>query len=83
MGAQFIVSLSSDSFERLALINTSEEIGQARDTSTHVTFDALNSTSSPRIFDSLFMLFDEREGEKKNLQMFGKDLNFETKLSRS
>jgi len=71
----------SDSSERLALINTSEleEMGQARDTSTHVTFNALNSTSSPRILDSLFLLFDRREGEKKNLQ----DLNFETKLSRS
>ena len=43
----------SDSSERLALINTSEEMGQARDTSTHVTFNALNPTSSPRILDRL------------------------------
>ena len=43
----------SDSSERLALINTSEEMGQARDTSTHVTFNALNLTSSPRILDRL------------------------------
>jgi len=55
----------SDSSQRLALINTSEEMGQARDTSTRVTFNALNSTSSPRILDSLFMLFDRRKGEKK------------------
>ena len=32
----------SDSSERLALIDTSEEMGQARDTSTPVTFNALN-----------------------------------------
>ena len=57
----------SDSSERSALINSSEEMGQARDTSTCVTFNALNSTSSPRILDSLFMLL---EGEKMNLQMF-------------
>jgi len=56
---------NSDSSERLALINSSEEMGQARDTSTPVTFNALNSTSSPRILDSLFMLFDRHEGEKK------------------
>ena len=62
---------ASDSSERLALINTSEEMGQARDTSTHVTFNALNSTSSPRVLDSLFMVFDRRKGEKKNLQMLG------------
>ena len=43
----------SDSSERSALINTSEEMGQARDTSTHVTFNAVNSTSSLRILDSL------------------------------
>ena len=53
MGAQFMGSLTSDSSERSALINTSEEMGQARDTSTHVIFNALNSTSSPRILDSL------------------------------
>jgi len=40
------VSEYSNSSERLALINTSEEMGQARDISTHVTFNALNSTSS-------------------------------------
>jgi len=49
------------------MINTSEEMGQARDTSIHVTYNALNSTSSPRILDSLLMLLDRREGEKKNL----------------
>jgi len=71
MAQRDLKSSKSDSSERLALINTSEELGQARDTSTHVTFNALNSTSSPRILDSLFMLFDRREGGKKNLQMFG------------
>jgi len=57
----------SVSSERLALtrINTSEEMGQARDASTLVTFNALNSTSSHQILDSLFMLFDRREGETK------------------
>jgi len=48
-----------------ALINTSEETGQARDTSTFVTFNALNSTNSPLILDSLFMLFDRHERDKK------------------
>jgi len=71
VGAQFMGSLTSDSSERLALMHKSEEMGQARDTSTHVTCNALNSTSSPRILDSLFMLFNGREGGKKNLQIFG------------
>ena len=45
-----VVDISSDSSERLALINTLEEmgLGQARDTSTLVTFNALNSTALPR-----------------------------------
>jgi len=46
-----------DSSERVALLNTSEETGQARDTSTHVIFNVLNSTSSPQILDSLFLSF--------------------------
>jgi len=46
-------------------MHNSEEMGQARDTGTHVTFNALNSTSSSRILDSLFMLFNGREGGKK------------------
>jgi len=55
----------SNSSERLALMNTSEEMGQARDPSTQVTLNALNSTSSPWILDSLFMLFNGREGGNK------------------
>ena len=55
----------SDSSERLELINKSEEMGHVRDTSTHVTFNTLNSTSWPRILNSLFILFERREGEKK------------------
>jgi len=47
----------SDSSERLALLNTSEEMGQARDTSAHVTFNVLNLTSSPQILDSHFLSF--------------------------
>ena len=71
MGAQFMGSLTSDSSERSALINTSEEMGQARDTSTHVPFNALNSTSSPRILDSLLCRSMNAREDKKNLQMFG------------
>jgi len=71
MGAQFTGLITSDSSERLALINSSEEMGQARDTSTHVTFNALNSTSSPRILDSLLCRSMDVREEKKNLQMFG------------
>jgi len=54
----------SDSSQRLALMNTSEEIGQARDTSTHVTFNALNSTSSPRILHSLLHCSLDARDEK-------------------
>jgi len=55
----------SDSPERSALINTSKEMGQARDTSTQVTFNALNSTSSPQILDSLLCSsMDAREGKR-------------------
>ena len=61
----------SDSSERLALINTSEDMRQARDTSTRVTFNALNSTSSPRILDSLLCCSMDAREEKQNLQMFG------------
>ena len=71
VGAQFIGSLTSDSYERLALMNTSEEMGQARDTSTHVTLNALNSRSSPLILDSLLYCSMDARDEKKNLQMFG------------
>jgi len=42
----------SGSSEFLTWIHTSEEIGQVRDTSTHVTFKDLNSTISPRILVS-------------------------------
>jgi len=55
----------SDSSERLALMNTLKEMGQARDTSTHVTFNALNSTSSPRILDSLLCSSMDAREEKK------------------
>jgi len=48
-----------------------ESLGQARDTSTHVTFNALNSTSSPRILESLLYCSMDARDEKKNLQMFG------------
>jgi len=64
-------------------MNTSEEMWQARDTSTHVTFNALNSTGSPRILDSLLYCSMDARDEKKNFQMFGEEQNFETKLSRS
>jgi len=74
---------SSDSSERLALMNTLEEMGQARDTSTHVTFNALNSTSSPRILDSLLCCSLDAREEKKNLHTFSWEQNFATKLSRS
>ena len=63
--------MRSDSSERSALINTSEEMGQARDTSTHVTFNALNSSSSPRILHSLLCRSMNAREEKKNLQIFG------------
>jgi len=66
----------SDFSERLASMNTSEEMGQARDTSTHVTFNALNSTSSPRILNSLFTLFNGREDGKKE----SSNLRLETEL---
>jgi len=81
--AQFTGLITSDSSERSALINSSEEMAQARDTSTCVTFNALNSTSSPRILDSLLYCSMDAREEKQNLQMLGYDLNFETTLSRS
>jgi len=42
-----------DSSECSELMNTSEEMGQARDTSTRVTVNTLNYTNSPWILDSL------------------------------
>ena len=81
--AQFTGLITSDSSQRSALINSSEEMAQARDTSTCVTFNALNSTSSPRILDSLLYCSMDAREEKQNLQMLGYDLNFETTLSRS
>ena len=47
------VQCVSDSSERLAWMNTSEEMGQGRDTSIHVTFNVLNSTLAPRLLRSL------------------------------
>ena len=55
----------SDSSERWALMNTSEEMGQARDTSTQVTLNALNSTNSPRILDSLLCCSMDAREEKR------------------
>jgi len=52
-------------FWTFALLNTSEEMGQARDTSTHVTFNVLNSTSSPRVLHSPLILIDGTRGTKK------------------
>ena len=52
--AACVVVCCSDSSERSALINTSEEMGQARDTNTLVTFNALSSTSSPRILEQTY-----------------------------
>ena len=63
MGAQFIGSLTSDSSERLALINTS--LGQARDTSTHVTFNALNLTPYLGSSAISYSGHRKREGKKR------------------
>ena len=75
--------LVSNSSECLALMNTLEEMGQARDTSTHVTFNALHSIRSPRIFDSLLYCSIRMREMKNRIFKCCEKQNFETELCRS
>ena len=65
------VLCDSDSSEHLTWMNTSEEMGQGEDTSTHVTFNVLNSTLAPRLLRSLQIRGHKYGDGNKNLQMFG------------